>query len=90
MAIKVTRALIDAVLGGKLSQGEMREDPLFGFQVPKAAPGVPSEVLNPRDTWSDKSAYDVKAKELANRFVENFKQFEGAQGDAVKSGGPRM
>jgi len=65
-----------------------REHPVFGLAVPAAVPDVPSEVLMPRGTWSDPAAYDKQATELAARFRENFKRFEGKAGAAVKAAGP--
>ena len=61
---------------GKLNDVEFETDPIFGLQVPKSCPGVPSEILMPRNTWKDKTDYDKKAKELARMFKENFKQYE--------------
>jgi len=68
---------------------EHRVDPVFGFAVPEACPGVPSEVLDPRGTWADPEAYDRQARELAARFVENFRRFEGVS-DEIKAAGPRV
>jgi phosphoenolpyruvate carboxykinase (ATP) len=77
MPIQATRALLDAALTGQLAGVEYRTDPLFGFQVPTAVPGVPqTSLLNPRLTWSDPSAYDVKARQLARMFEENFERFD--------------
>lgn len=90
MPIAVTRGLLSAALEGTLVQQEFIPDPVFGVLVPKACPGVPVEVLTPRNTWKDKAAYDAKALELANRFVENFKQFENQAAADVKAAGPRV
>lgn len=87
--IAYTRAMVKAALSGELDNVEMAEDPVFGLKVPKSCPGVPAEVLTQRDTWSDKAAYDAKAKELAKMFIENFKQFEGEAPDEVKKAGPK-
>jgi phosphoenolpyruvate carboxykinase (ATP) len=72
MPIQATRALLDAVLSGELAGVEFREDPVFGFQVPVTAPGVDESLLDPRSTWADPEAYDRKARELAQMFVDNF------------------
>ncbi len=90
MSIKHTRALLNAALEGQLDDVEFEEDPIFGLQVPKTCPGVPSEVLNPRNTWSDKTAYDDKAKMLAGLFVENFAEYASKCSDEVKAAGPKV
>jgi phosphoenolpyruvate carboxykinase (ATP) len=89
MKIGHTRAMIHAALGGQLDQVEYRTDPLFNLEVPVSAPGVPAEVLRPRETWSDRSAYDTQARKLAGMFVENFKAFEGDAAPDVRAAGPR-
>jgi phosphoenolpyruvate carboxykinase (ATP) len=76
MPIAATRALLDAALSGTLASQPMRTDPLFGFQVPLALPGVDPAVLNPRDTWTDKAAYDAQARALVDMFRTNFAKFE--------------
>ena len=75
MPIKATRALLNAALDGSLKTGDFRTDENFGFQVPVAVAGVDSKILNPRDTWADKAAYDAKAKALVGMFIANFAQF---------------
>jgi phosphoenolpyruvate carboxykinase (ATP) len=75
MSIAHTRAIITAALDGSLAQVETRPDPIFGFQVPLACPGIPPEVLNPRHTWTDKHAYDTTAHNLVERFRANFARF---------------
>jgi phosphoenolpyruvate carboxykinase (ATP) len=75
MSIAHTRAIITAALDGSLAQVETRTDPVFGFEVPTACPGVPAEVLNPRNTWADKDAYDTTARNLVERFRANFANF---------------
>jgi phosphoenolpyruvate carboxykinase (ATP) len=89
MSIQHTRALLNAALEGKLDNVEYRERPLMNLKFPASAPGVPAEVLDPRNTWADKAAYDAKAKHLAELFKENFKQFESGVSDAVKNSGPK-
>jgi phosphoenolpyruvate carboxykinase (ATP) len=76
MKIGHTRALLNAALVGSLGKVEMWTDPIFGFQVPSEAPGVPAEILNPRNTWSNQSDYDALAKKLAVLFHNNFEQFK--------------
>ena len=63
--------------------------PVFGMKVPTSCPGVDAKILDPRNTWSDKAAYDAKAKHLGELFRENFKQFEDGVSDAVKNAGPQ-
>jgi phosphoenolpyruvate carboxykinase (ATP) len=88
MPIQATRALLDAALSGDLAGVEFRLDPLFGFEVPVSVPGVQAGLLNPRLTWSDPTAYDVKARELAEMFRANFAKF-GDVAPAVAEAGPR-
>lgn len=76
MSLKVTRALINGALNGSLEQVKFEKHPVFGVLMPTDLDGVPNEVLNPRDTWTDKNAYDESAKKLAEAFKENFKIFE--------------
>jgi len=87
--IACTRAMINAALDGHLEGVPTRADPTFGFEVPTSCPEVPAEILNPRHTWQDPQAYDVKARELAGRFQENFKQFTGAIAKAIRGFGPK-
>ena len=72
MPIQATRALLAAVLSGELANAGFRTDPVFGFEVPVAAPGVDESLLDPRSTWADPEAYDRKARQLAQMFVDNF------------------
>jgi phosphoenolpyruvate carboxykinase (ATP) len=88
MKIAHTRAMINAALAGALDAVTFERDPIFNLEVPASCPGVPAEVLNPRNTWSDKAAYDLQAKKLASMFVENFKAFESTVTPAVKQAGP--
>lgn len=80
--------MIDAALEGKLQDVEYVQHPVFGLQMPTECPNVPSEVLNPRQTWSDGNAYDNKAKTLANSFKKNFKKYEENANEEIISGGP--
>ncbi len=89
MKIAHTRAMIKAILDGTLADVPTYTDPIFNLQVPTACPGVPEEVLNPRDTWDDKEAYDTKAHELAGRFKRNFEDFSDGVTESVLAAGPR-
>jgi phosphoenolpyruvate carboxykinase (ATP) len=90
MPIKATRALLDAALSGALKAQPMRTDPLFGFQVPTSLPGVDPAILNPRETWSDKAAYDTQARALVDMFNANFAKFEVHVDDDVKAAAPAL
>ncbi len=87
MKIAHTRAMVRAALDGKLSSIATSADPNFGLAVPEACPDVPTEVLSPRNTWSDKKAYDSTARDLAQQFEGNFKQFEDVVEDDVNAAG---
>jgi len=89
MKIAHTRALVNAALEGRLDNIQFKRDPVFGLEVPVSAPEVPQEILTPRNTWADKTAYDAKAKELINRFAENFKQFKQDVPLEVQNAGPK-
>jgi len=89
MPIRVTRALLNAALDGSLAEAPMRTDPNFGFQVPTTCAGVDAQILNPRDTWADGAAYDVKAKALVGMFVANFAQFEDHVDAGVREAAPK-
>ncbi|RMF09480.1 MAG: phosphoenolpyruvate carboxykinase [Alphaproteobacteria bacterium] len=88
MPIAHTRALLSAALDGTLSNCATRTDDNFGFEVPLSCPGVPDEILNPRSTWDNPEAYDKKAQELVQRFIDNFAQFEDHVDDAVRAAAP--
>jgi phosphoenolpyruvate carboxykinase (ATP) len=90
MKISHTRAMIRAILTGELASIETRPDPIFGVNVPVSCPGVPSEVLQPRNTWADKEAYDKQAKDLALRFNSNFKKYEAGVSAAVRAVAPKL
>ncbi|MEA2553950.1 MAG: phosphoenolpyruvate carboxykinase [Fimbriimonadaceae bacterium] len=79
MSLPHTRAIVDAALAGQLDNVEFETDPIFGLQVPLSCPGVPSEVLNPRQTWPNPSEYDVKARELLKMFEENYQKLQKGQ-----------
>lgn len=89
MSIAYTRAMVTAALDGTLAQAQTTPDPTFGFDVPTSCPGVPSEVLQPRNTWADKTAYDAAAQNLAKRFKDNFTKFADQVTDEVRNAGPK-
>ena len=86
MPIAATRALLRAAISGELDDVTYRTDELFGFEVPVEVPGVDSSLLDPRSTWADAEAYDVKARELADMFKSNFSKFKAD--DNIVAGGP--
>jgi phosphoenolpyruvate carboxykinase (ATP) len=88
MKLKYTRAMITAVLNGEMTHVNYKSDIVFGLSVPQNCPNVPDEVLNPKDTWGDKKAYDKKAKELAGEFRKNFSKFESFSSEEIIAGGP--
>jgi len=87
MPIAATRALLHTALAGALDEVEYRTDPVFGFRVPVAVPGVDASLLDPRSTWRDPEAYDRKARELATMFRDNFEKFSDAD---LAAAGPRV
>ena len=89
MKLGFTRAMVRAALSGELDAVPTTTDPIFGLAVPQSVRGVPSEVMNPRRTWSDPAAYDAQAKKLAAMFTKNFEQFAGSVSDGVRSAGPK-
>ena len=89
MSLKFTRAMITAALNGQLDNIDYEMHPVFGLQMPTSCPDVPTNVLNPRNTWSDTNAYDNKANQLAGLFNENFKKFEEGANDEIRSAAPQ-
>jgi phosphoenolpyruvate carboxykinase (ATP) len=89
MKIGYTRAMIRAILSGELAKIDTTTDPIFGVNVPVSCPDVPAEVLQPRNTWADKDAYDRQASDLARRFNENFKKYEAGVTEAVRAVAPK-
>jgi phosphoenolpyruvate carboxykinase (ATP) len=89
ISIAHTRALLRAALDGALDRVKARPDPAFGLSVPEACPDVPSEVLQPRNAWRDKRAYDAMAGEVARRFEANFRQFADEVDERVRAAGIR-
>jgi phosphoenolpyruvate carboxykinase (ATP) len=89
IALGITRQLVQAALGGQLKGVSFAPDPVFGVLVPTACPGVPAEVLRPRATWPDPSAYDRQARMLAELFQRDFKAHEKYVSEEVRQAGPR-
>jgi phosphoenolpyruvate carboxykinase (ATP) len=89
MPIKLTRAVVTAILDGSLGEAPTLTDPIFGFQVPTECPNVPSEVLQPKHTWRDAEAFEQTARRLARSVAENFREFEPDVSREVASAGPR-
>jgi phosphoenolpyruvate carboxykinase (ATP) len=90
MRIDHTRNMVRAALSGALDDVPYEPDPVFGVEVPLRVPDVPDEVLRPRGTWADPTAYDVKARELAEMFVENFEDYADGVSEAVRGAGPKV
>ncbi len=89
MSIKATRACINAILDGSIEESEFEAIPVFGIQTPKELAGVPTEILNPRQTWENKSLYDATRDELAQMFIDNFKKYITPESD-FSSAGPKL
>lgn len=90
MKLGYTRRMVNAVLNGELDSMEYTEEPFFGLMIPAQMPDVPDEILDPRNAWADKDAYDAKAKQLAEMFRANFEQFADRASDEILSGGPKV
>jgi ATP-dependent phosphoenolpyruvate carboxykinase len=86
MSIKTTRTCIDAILDGSIADSEMVVDPIFGFEVPKALPGIESSLLDPRSTWSDSKEFDKVKMNLASMYIENFEKYADEESDYMKHG----
>ena len=90
ISIRDTRGIIDAILSGAIKTAPTKTIPYFNFEVPTELPGVDPKILDPRDTYADASAWDAKAKDLAQRFVKNFVKYQGnAAGKALVAAGPK-
>ncbi|HET6573358.1 MAG TPA: phosphoenolpyruvate carboxykinase (ATP), partial [Fimbriiglobus sp.] len=88
MKLAYTRAIIDAIHSGELATAPTAPDPVFGVNVVTACPNVPSDILVPRETWADKSAYDATARKLAGLFRKNFEPYAAAAGEHAATAGP--
>lgn len=90
MDIPVTRACVDAILEGKLDGVKTNPHPVFQVGIPENVPGVPTELLDPRNTWANKAEYDATAANLAQMFVKNYKQYQGGDVPDYSSHGPKV
>ena len=91
ISIKDTRGIIDAILDGSIDKAPTKKMPYFDFEVPTALPGVDPKILDPRDTYAEAAQWDAKAKDLAERFIKNFKKFEGNEaGKKLVAAGPKL
>ena len=90
ISIRHTRALLNAALNGELDDVPYRTDPIFGFEVPTVCGDVPASVLNPSESWADRNVYTQKYRQLAGRFVENFRKFESECPPEVVAAGPKL
>ncbi len=88
MNLNYTRAMVKAALEGNLKDVEYEVDEIFNLYVPKSVPNVPQEILNPKNTWTDKEKYDFKARELAKQFHKNFQKF-GEVSEDIKKAAPK-
>lgn len=84
--LSYTREMVNAVINGTIDNVEFYEHSVFKLFIPKTCPNVPAEVLNPRELWADKEAYDKKVLELAESFKENFKKFKNVSEDILNAG----
>ena len=90
MKLAYTRAMVNAALAGKLDDVDFVADPIFKVEVPKSVPGVPAEVLDARSTWSDRDAYERKARELATKFRDNFEKFSKTATPEILAASPAV
>ncbi len=90
MKLSFTRAMITAALEGKLDKVEYQAHPVFGMMMPTACPGVPAEILNPRNTWADKNAYDLQAKNLGSQFIKNFEKYASGTNEEILAAAPKL
>ena len=91
ISIKDTRGIIDAILDGSINKAETKNIPFFNFEVPTELPGVDTNILDPRNTYADAAEWEVKAKDLAGRFVKNFAKYTTNEaGKALVEAGPQL
>jgi phosphoenolpyruvate carboxykinase (ATP) len=90
MKLSYTRAMITAALNGEFDKVKFEQLPIFHLQMPTMCTGVPAEILNPRNTWADKTAYDLTALDLAVKFVKNFAQYADGASAEILSAAPTV
>jgi ATP-dependent phosphoenolpyruvate carboxykinase len=88
IGLKNTRAIVDAIHSGALAKAKIERDPVFGFEIVTKVPGEPAEILRPRESWADKSAYDATATKLAGLFNKNLETYAIGASDEVKAAAP--
>ncbi|MCO5598762.1 hypothetical protein L7F22_052861 [Adiantum nelumboides] len=88
--LKYTRAILDAIHSGELANAEYEDFPVFNLKVPKAVTNVPSEILNPKNAWPEKDAFDTEVKKLAGMFTDAFEKYKADVSEAVVSAGPKV
>ena len=88
--LKYTRAMISAALKGMLDDIRYKNHPIFGLHMPESCPDVPTELLDPKNTWENKNAYDAKANQLATAFRVNFEPFNSDANEKILEGAPRV
>jgi phosphoenolpyruvate carboxykinase (ATP) len=89
MSLKYTRAIVDAIHSGALREAPTVVDETFGLEIPTECPGVPSEILQPKNTWKDGAEYDKTAAKLSALFRQNFRQYEEGATPEVAAAGPK-
>ena len=91
ISIKDTRGIIDAILDGSIDKAPTKNIPIFNLEVPTSLPGVDPKILDPRDTYTDPTEWDKKAKELAQLFIKNFEQYtDNDEGKKLVAAGPQL
>ncbi len=91
ISIRDTRGIIDDILNGDILKAPKKVIPIFNFEVPTELPGVDPKILDPRDTYANPEEWEVKAKDLAARFIKNFKKYENNEaGKALVAAGPQL
>jgi phosphoenolpyruvate carboxykinase (ATP) len=90
MKLGYTRAMITAAMNGKLDSVSFENHPVFGLAMPTSCPDVPTELLNPKDTWADKNKYDATAEKLAKSFVNNFEKYADNANEEILAAAPTV
>ena len=90
MKLSYTRSMITAAMNGELDNVEFQTQSIFDLSIPTSCPNIPSDILNPKDTWDDKAAFDKTANNLAEQFVKNFEVYEAQTSEAILSAAPKV